>query len=211
MKKTAAVLAVMVLGSMSFVPGVNATSSETVTSTVSAISLKVIEGPYVSWTTQGQSASGFKVVWSKNTAPVYPNRDSDRYHYLSDPNASKDKLEAFSGEGTYYVRVCEYLGGRCGTYSNEVSTVLGSSDAAKKAEKEKALKTAKKITKEKILRIEDVKYFEKIEKIGDSLYGVRIEDNRKKMIQNKLNAFNEQMKRLQAQIDELKKQLAAIE
>ena len=81
-------------------------------------------GNSVSWKTEGYSKGGFKIVWSKNVAPTYPTRDGDKYTYLSDPSASSTKLEAFNGEGTYYVRVCEYLGGSCGVYSNEITLNL---------------------------------------------------------------------------------------
>ena len=90
---------------------------------VRGISLTVTNG-VAHWKTDGYSAQGFKVVWSKNAGPTYPLREGDRYAYQSDPTATESKLEAFSGEGMYSVRVCEYLGGKCGTYSNEVSTGL---------------------------------------------------------------------------------------
>jgi hypothetical protein len=78
----------------------------------------------VHWKTDGTAPQGFKVVWSKVPGPKYPNRDSDRYLYLSSSGAADADIEAFDGSGTYYVRVCEYLGGSCGTYSNEVSLTL---------------------------------------------------------------------------------------
>ncbi len=93
------------------------------TGVVRAIKLVVTNG-VAQWKVDGYSAQGFKVVWSKNAHPTYPLRDGDRYDYQSDPSATEAKLEAFSGAGTYSVRVCEYLGGKCGTYSNEVSAGL---------------------------------------------------------------------------------------
>ena len=81
-------------------------------------------GSSVTWSTSGYSKNGFKVVWSKNPNPTYPNRDGDRYIYLSEPSARTTNLEAFNGTGTYYVRTCEYLGGSCGVYSNEISVSL---------------------------------------------------------------------------------------
>ncbi|MBD3362768.1 hypothetical protein GF362_03545 [Candidatus Dojkabacteria bacterium] len=78
----------------------------------------------ISWETSGYSENGFKVVWSKNAGPEYPTREGDKYHYLSSPSADSDTLTAFSGAGTYYVRVCEYLGGACGVYSNEIEVEL---------------------------------------------------------------------------------------
>lgn len=82
------------------------------------------DGKKVKWTTDGYSRNGFKVVWSKNSGPMYPTREGDKYLYLSEPTASYGELEAFSGEGLYKVRVCEYLGGSCGVYSNEITTSI---------------------------------------------------------------------------------------
>lgn len=81
-------------------------------------------GNTLKWATVGSPKYGFKIVWSKNPNPTYPTRDGDKYIYLSDPNASSTALEAFNGSGTYYVRVCEYLGGSCGLYSNEIAVSL---------------------------------------------------------------------------------------
>lgn len=90
---------------------------------VSSINMSV-NGANVSWNETGYSKNGFKIVWSKNPSPTYPTRDGDKYIYLSEPTASSTSLDAFDGSGTYYVRVCEYLGGACGTYSNQGVTQL---------------------------------------------------------------------------------------
>jgi len=81
-------------------------------------------GASVSWKVDGTSASGFKLVWSKNAEPAYPTRSGDKYLYYTDPATRSGKLTAFSGTGTYYVRVCEYLGGACGKYSNQITVKL---------------------------------------------------------------------------------------
>lgn len=94
------------------------------TSKITSISLSAGTNGKIAWTFSGQPTSGFKVVWSKNTGPTYPLRDGDTYLYLTDNSANSATLSAFSGTGTYYVRVCEYLGGVCGTYSNEISISL---------------------------------------------------------------------------------------
>ncbi len=99
------------------------TSPEPTNSGVSAISL-MGSGSMVKWLTTGYSAKGFKVTWSKTPGPTYPTRDGDQYHYISDPNAYKDYISAFDGPGVYYVRVCEYLGGSCGVYSNQINLSL---------------------------------------------------------------------------------------
>lgn len=92
-------------------------------SVVNMITLSAAENA-LSWTASGYSKSGFKVVWSKNSGPTYPTRSGDKYIYLSDPNVNATTLYAFDGAGTYHARVCEYLGGTCGTYSNEVTISL---------------------------------------------------------------------------------------
>ncbi len=93
-------------------------------SVVKDISLKN-EGAKVIWQTNGYSSKGFKVVWSKNANPTYPTRSGDKYHYHSSPETTSDILTAFDSSGTYYARVCEYLGGKCGIYSNQVTLNLG--------------------------------------------------------------------------------------
>ncbi len=86
------------------------------------------EGNIVRWVVEGYSSQGFKVVWSKNENPTYPLREGDQYIYLTNPSDSKAELRAFDGNGLYYVRVCEYLGGKCGVYSNQIELKLGSSE-----------------------------------------------------------------------------------
>ncbi len=91
---------------------------------VNSISLVSTGGANISWTVDGVSDDGFKVVWSKTANPVYSNRSGDKYHYNSSPSWSSDTITAFDEAGTYYVRVCEYLGGHCGVYSNEITVTL---------------------------------------------------------------------------------------
>lgn len=94
-------------------------------STITSISLVSNGGGNISWTPDGYSSLGFKVVWSKNSQPTYPLRnDQDKYHYYSSPDKRNDTVDAFSGTGTYFVRVCQYLGGSCGLYSNEIQVNL---------------------------------------------------------------------------------------
>ncbi len=97
---------------------------ETPSGTVSSISLSSSGGSNVSWKATGISEQGFKLVWSKNANPIYPGREGDRYNYYSDASINSGSLDAFSGAGTYYVRVCEYLGGKCGVYSNQITVNL---------------------------------------------------------------------------------------
>lgn len=81
----------------------------------------------LSWTVNNfYSEKGFKVVMSNQPDPVYPGND---FHYLTDPNIRSDKWYDLYQSGTYYFRVCEYLGGSCGVYSNNVAiTISGSAN-----------------------------------------------------------------------------------
>ncbi len=117
-------LSVMLLGGNALA---NETESSETSSTVQEIYLRTSsDNPAgVTWTVAGNSPMGFKVVWSKTERPTYPTGSDDQYHYFDNPNASSDTLEAFDGKGRYYVRVCEYLGGKCGKYSNQVYVTLG--------------------------------------------------------------------------------------
>jgi len=72
------------------------------------------------------SAKGFKVVKNTSGSPVYPG---DAYHYLSDPAARSDSWNSLT-DGTYHFRVCEYLGGSCGIYSNEVIVTIDSGSSS---------------------------------------------------------------------------------
>jgi len=105
---------------------ISVTKNETATVPAGAVTAITASGSgaNISWTTNGYSKNGFKIVWSKNTTPTYPTRERDKYIYLSEPSATNTTLDAFDGSGTYYVRVCEYLGGSCGLYSNQVSVNL---------------------------------------------------------------------------------------
>lgn len=92
-------------------------------SVVSSIKLTNV-GNKLTWSANGYSKNGFKIVWSKNSAPTYPTREGDQYIYLSEPGATNTTLDAFNGSGVYHARVCEYLGGACGVYSNEIEVSL---------------------------------------------------------------------------------------
>lgn len=86
-----------------------------------AISLagSVVEGKAeLTWTLSGFEPSlGFKVVKAEHAAPVYPGDD---YHYLSDPQVRSDEWSGLGSGQTYHFRVCQYLGGKCGIYSNDL-------------------------------------------------------------------------------------------
>lgn len=91
---------------------------------VTSIALSASGEAGVSWVTDGYSSKGYKIVWSRNSGPTYPTRNGDKYKYKSDPDTAHVELYGFDGSGTYYVRVCEYLGGACGVYSNEIVVEL---------------------------------------------------------------------------------------
>lgn len=89
------------------------------TGTISLQAKATDNGVSLFWTLTGmQSPKGFKVVWASMPQPTYPGSD---YHYLTNPDTRSDTVIGLSSGKTYYFRVCEYLGGSCGVYSNEVS------------------------------------------------------------------------------------------
>lgn len=66
------------------------------------------------------SKMGFKVVVADHENPVYPG---DEYHYLTDANIRADEWGGLRN-GVHYFRVCEYLGGKCGVYSNNIKVTV---------------------------------------------------------------------------------------
>lgn len=92
-------------------------------STVSSIEAQA-SGKVISWRSNGMSKYGYKVVWSKTESPVYPPKDNTRAQFYEASASRAEWLDAFDKTGTYYVRVCEYLNGTCGVYSNEVKVEL---------------------------------------------------------------------------------------
>jgi len=97
-------------------PDAGCTSVVSITITAS----ELVCGTMIDWTVVGCSPMGFKVVWSLNEGPTYPTRAGDNYNYVSDPTARSHEIHDVNGAGTYYVRVCQYIGGACGVYSNEL-------------------------------------------------------------------------------------------
>jgi hypothetical protein len=73
-----------------------------------------------SWTATGFSSPiGYKLVWSASPNPTYPG--SDYFYYSTGGTSGSGYVKNNLGNTTYYVRVCEYLGGSCGRYSNQVT------------------------------------------------------------------------------------------
>ena len=80
------------------------------------------DGVQLDWTIDGESPKGFKIVVSNvNEEPTYPVMSGDYYYFLTDPAIRSHKDTKVTAGKTYYYRVCEYLGGVCGIYSNAVS------------------------------------------------------------------------------------------
>lgn len=109
---------------------VKTTASETETKeseTEGKVSISAkASGSEITWTVNGYSKDGFKVVWSKQSGPTFPLRHPiDQYEYVSSPSGRSASITAFDGPGMYYARVCEYLSGvGCGQYSNQVQVNL---------------------------------------------------------------------------------------
>ncbi len=79
------------------------------------------------WSTSGLDASkGFKVLISESVNPVYPG---NKYHYLSNPSVRQDYWSGLANGKTYHFRVCQYLGGKCGVYSNDIAITVATNGA----------------------------------------------------------------------------------
>ncbi len=75
----------------------------------------------IKWSSNFTLKEGFKIVWSLAPNPKYP---TDSLHYYFDGTSATSGMgyvKNSDGLGTYYVRVCQYLGGSCGVYSNQIT------------------------------------------------------------------------------------------
>lgn len=75
-------------------------------------------GSEFKWLLDGSAPNGYKLVWSVESAPTYPE-DNARFY----------GADAYSGAietdpGTYHVRVCMYQSGSCVNYSNELEVTI---------------------------------------------------------------------------------------
>jgi len=70
------------------------------------------------WTVNGglDVSKGFKLIKAKHANPVYPG---DEVQYYS--SSAREATWYIYDGGTYHFRVCQYLGGACGVYSNDVT------------------------------------------------------------------------------------------
>ncbi|MFC1600556.1 FecR domain-containing protein [Patescibacteria group bacterium] len=92
---------------------------------IKAFAKNVSGGIEITWESSVDSPKGYKVVKNLTGSPVYPGDD---FKYLNDANARSVKWELQDGK-LWHFRVCQYLGGSCGEYSNDVTvTASGSSD-----------------------------------------------------------------------------------
>ncbi len=79
----------------------------------------------VTWQLNGQEKAGYKVVFSKNANPEYPNRNGDYYYYTSEKSARSASFthDALKAGGTFHVRVCRYWAGEndisCDIYTED--------------------------------------------------------------------------------------------
>lgn len=75
----------------------------------------------ISWTASFTSEKGYKLVWSTSPSPTYPGSD---YQYIDKASSSGMGYVKGTPGTVLYVRVCEYLGGSCGVYSNQLVVTL---------------------------------------------------------------------------------------
>jgi hypothetical protein len=71
------------------------------------------------WNLDGSAQTGFVVLTSSASAPLFPPRPGDQIHTLLDPATRGFTLDNLFG--SVYLRVCELLENSCGTYSNQIS------------------------------------------------------------------------------------------
>jgi hypothetical protein len=92
---------------------------------VSSLYISSAGGGAVTWSVNGSSQYGFKLVWSTSPSPTYPAGAGGSAGYYEANKTSGDITWGGASAGnTYYVRVCEYLNGTCGVYSNEITVSL---------------------------------------------------------------------------------------
>lgn len=100
----------------------NPTPTPTITTSVT-INLEHTSDLNVSWQINTPSPNGYKLIWSPNSMPEYPPRNGDdnaKYYSNSNTSSALIDYEAKQYE-KIFVRVCNYTGGVCGTYSNQIS------------------------------------------------------------------------------------------
>ena len=92
-------------------------AKETVTKIISLSGKTTSKGVSLSWNANNLgSFDGFKIVKSKGPNPVYPGSE---YQYITNKEARAYSWEFTSGS-KYHFRVCQYAGGKCVFYSNDI-------------------------------------------------------------------------------------------
>lgn len=84
------------------------------------VSIKSGNQAQLNWTAVGNAPAGFKIIWSQNPNPSYPAQNNEQVLWL-DSFKRETIVNSLTSGKTYYFRICEYLGDKCGQYSNEVS------------------------------------------------------------------------------------------
>ncbi|MCA9332718.1 NfeD family protein [Candidatus Saccharibacteria bacterium] len=74
----------------------------------------------IGWSSNFNLEQGYKLIWNKTGSPVYPG---DEYYFNGSSSSGGVGVvdSELYGSGTYYVRACQYLGGSCGVYSNQIT------------------------------------------------------------------------------------------
>lgn len=92
----------------------------------------------VSWQLNGAEKAGYKVVFSKNANPEYPNREGDYYNYISGGGERSATFahNALAAGGTFHVRVCRYWAGEDGKSCDIYTQNLTVEVAAKQTQSE---------------------------------------------------------------------------
>lgn len=96
------------------------------------------DGIHLNWTLDGESPKGYKLVKSTvNENPTYPIMKGDAYRYLPHEQSNKTiDTKLVAGE-TYYYRICQYLGGgKCLSYSNNITIKVADDFISSYIEKE---------------------------------------------------------------------------
>jgi len=79
------------------------------------------DGVVLKWTVNGEAPQGFKLAKSYvNGSPTYPVMDGDMAYYLNQPSQRSYVDKKVQAGKTVYYRVCQYVDGKCLSYSNPV-------------------------------------------------------------------------------------------
>ncbi|MEI7603499.1 MAG: hypothetical protein WCJ19_00595 [bacterium] len=86
--------------------------------TLTLVVTKSSDGLNFEWSVYGANVSkGYKVLLDSKPSPVYPGSN---FIYLDDGDLRSYKWLVSDGK-VYYARICQYIGNKCGIYSNTVT------------------------------------------------------------------------------------------